>query len=74
MYSNSIDQTCKALGISTNSRLHIGCKLGLLALKINKDNPDNLRNLGNWDPKMQEKHYLPKLPMPIICIGRKKLV
>ena len=46
--------------------MHIGCKLGLFESEINKDNPNNLQNLGNWDPKKQEKHYLTKIPMKII--------
>ena len=65
-YSTAIDRTCKALGIATNSRMHIGRKLGSFESEINEDNSDDLRNLGNWDPKTQEKHYSTKLPMGII--------
>ena len=43
--------------------MHIGHKLGLLESEINKDNPDDLHNLGKWDLKTQEKHYLTKIPM-----------
>ena len=68
-YSNPIEQTCTTvLGISTTSQLYIGCKLGLFESEINKDNPDNLQNIGNYDLKIQEKkHYLTKIPMTIIC-------
>ena len=47
MYSRAIDQTCKALGIPTKGRMHIGWKLGLFKLEINEDSNDNLQNLGN---------------------------
>ena len=47
--------------------MHIGQKLGLFESEMDKDNSDNLQNLGNWNPKTQEKHYSTKLPMGIIC-------
>jgi len=33
---------------------------------MNEDSNEDLRILGNWDPKTQEKHYSTKLPMRII--------
>ena len=38
-------------------------KTGSFKFAINKDCPEDLWNPGNWDPKIQEKHYSTKLPM-----------
>ena len=56
-YVNLIVKTCLGLGISMKNLVHMGQKYGSFNLEINEDNPDDLQNLGNWDPKMQEKHY-----------------
>ena len=45
---HTIGQTCKVLGVSLKSCMQTGCKLGLLKLEINKDNPDELQAGSNF--------------------------
>jgi hypothetical protein len=65
---NPVNQSLDSLlGIHSNHFVHIGRMLGSFASKINEDDSEDLRRLGNWDPEIQEARYsITKLPMKII--------
>ena len=65
-YGTAIKGACKALGIPSAHFVHIGRVLGSCEAKINEDSSEDLRFLGNWDPKVQEQRYSTKVPMKII--------
>ena len=65
-YYTAIKEACKKLSIATNHFVHIGRVFGSFEAEIEGDSNEDLRWLGNWDPKMQEARYSTKLPMKII--------
>jgi hypothetical protein len=65
-YYSAVNQALNSLGIHSNHFVHIGRVLGSCASEIDEDDSEDLRRLGNWDPKMQEARYSTKLPMKII--------
>ena len=65
-YYNAIKTACHKLGIITKHYVHLGRVAGSILSEINEDGNEDLRILGNWDPKIQEKSYSNKLPMRIL--------
>ena len=65
-YYTAVNQALDSLGIHSNHFVHIGRVLGSCASEIEEDDSEDLRRLGNWDPKIQEARYSTKLPMKII--------
>lgn len=57
-YYNAMKQACIVLDIMTKHYARIGHVAGIFSLETN-----DLQILGNWDVKLQEKHYLNYLPM-----------
>ena len=47
-------------------QVHFGRVTGGCESDVNEDSNEDLRILGNWDPKTQEKHHSAKLPMRTI--------
>lgn len=63
VYSDVIGRVFKMLGVATNHTAHLGRILGPKKLEMLEFSQDEIRVLGNWDPKTQESTYSTKLPM-----------
>jgi hypothetical protein len=59
-------QVAHALGVSSKYTTHLGRVLGPKVLEMQELSPEEIRVLGNWDPKVQETMYSTKLPMRVI--------
>ena len=69
-YAKAIKHVLGSLGIKSSHWLHLGQVIGPKMLEMQEMKPDEIRQLGNWDPYMQEKRYSTKLPMkPMRAIG-----
>ena len=66
VYGDSIGRVFKVLNMRTKHTAHIGRKLGPKSLEMQEFSQDDIRILGNWDPKTQESTYSTKLPMAAI--------
>ena len=62
-YSRAIKDTLQELGMKSSHWVHLGRVTGPKKLELEEISPDEIRILGNWDPKIQEKSYSTKLPM-----------
>jgi hypothetical protein len=69
-YAKGVEAVLSKLGISSKHYLHLGRKLGPIALeKLDAESRD-IQQLGNWNPSTQEAAYSTKLPMrPIRALG-----
>lgn len=56
----------KTLGVATNHTAHLGRILGPKKLEMLEFLTDEIRVLGNWEPKTQESTYSTKLPMKVL--------
>ena len=65
-YSKAIKEVLNKLGIASNHWVHLGRTLGPKILEFLEIEAEEIRWLGNWDPKIQEKSYSLKLPMKAI--------
>ena len=65
-YSKAIKEVLNKLGIASNHWVHLGRTLGPKILEFLEIEAEEIRRLGNWDPKIQEKSYSLKLPMKAI--------
>lgn len=65
-YSNAIKEALSSLGLPTNKLLHLGRGLGPKILELLQIEQEDIRRLGNWDPRIQEKCYSTCLPMAAI--------
>lgn len=65
-YSKAIKQVLQKLSIASNHWVHLGRTLGPKILEFLEVEAEEIRRLGNWDPKIQEKSYSTKLPMKAI--------
>ena len=65
-YSNAIKDALSSLGLPTNKLLHLGRKIGPKILELINIQSEDIRRLGNWDPRIQEKCYSTCLPMAAI--------
>jgi hypothetical protein len=61
-YARAIKKVCADLMIPSNHWLHLGRQLGAKILEFLEELREEIRNLGNWDPKIQETSYSTKLP------------
>jgi hypothetical protein len=65
-YYQAMKKACAELGIPSAHFVHLGRVLGSCEFEMNEDSSEDLRFLGNWDPKVQEQRYSTKVPMKII--------
>jgi hypothetical protein len=65
-YGTAMGQVAHALGVSSKHTTHLGRVLGPKVLEMQEFSPEEIRVLGNWDPKVQESTYSTKLPMKVI--------
>jgi hypothetical protein len=65
-YQDSIKVICRDLGIATNHYLHLGRVMGAVELEQAEVESEAIRQLGNWDPKIQETRYSSKIPLKTI--------
>ena len=65
-YATAINDACKMLGIALFHAVHLGRIMGCFLSEIAEDSSEDLRWLGNWDPKVQEKAYSTKIPFTIL--------
>ena len=65
-YGKMVQKACTNLQIHSNHFVHIGRVMGSFESELDGDEHEDLRVLGNWDPKTQEKSYSTKLPMRIL--------
>jgi hypothetical protein len=69
-YARSIKKVLKALMIPSSHFVHLGRTLGPKILELLEEESEAIRQLGNWDPKIQETSYSTKLPLgPMRKIG-----
>jgi hypothetical protein len=62
-YAKSIKAVLFALGIAALHLVHLGRNLGPKILEMLEEESDSIRQLGNWNPSMQDASYSTKLPM-----------
>ena len=65
-YAQAVKAACDFHKIASNHCVHLGRVIGHKEGEMNGDDIEELRQLGNWDPKTQEKAYSNKLPMKVI--------
>jgi hypothetical protein len=61
-YANAIKKVCADLMIASRHWLHLGRQLGAKILEFLEELKEEIKNLGNWDPSIQETSYSTKLP------------
>jgi hypothetical protein len=62
-YAKAIKQVLLGLGIAAVHLVHLGRNLGPKLLEMLEEESDAIRQLGNWNPSMQDSCYSTKLPM-----------
>lgn len=62
-YGNSMKEVLQELLIMTNKRLHFGRKHGTIVLEYDELSSDDIKELGNWNPTIQQQRYSTKLPL-----------
>lgn len=65
-YAGAIRKVLDKLCIPSKHFVHIGRGMGPKILELNETEREEIRILGNWDPKIQETTYSSKLPMKAI--------
>ena len=65
-YAKAVKTVLKMLNIASNHWVHLGRGLGSKILELTETDREEIRVLGNWDPKMQDTVYSGKMPMPAI--------
>jgi hypothetical protein len=65
-YGKAIKEVLGKLGIASHHWVHLGRTLGPKILEVLEVEAETIRQLGNWDPKIQETSYSTKLPMKVI--------
>lgn len=65
-YAKAIKDVLGKLGLASNHWVHLGRTLGPKLLEVLEVEAEDIRILGNWDPKTQECSYSTKLPMKAI--------
>ena len=69
-YSKAVKLILQDLGIKSSHWVHLGRVTGPKKLEMEEVSPEDIRILGNWDPKIQERSYSTKLPMrPMRAMG-----
>jgi hypothetical protein len=62
-YAKAIKKVLLSLGIAALHLVHLGRNLGPKLLEMLEEESDAIRQLGNWNPSMQDSSYSTKLPM-----------
>jgi hypothetical protein len=62
-YAKAIKAVLLGLGIAAVHLVHLGRNLGPKLLEMLEEESDAIRQLGNWNPSMQDSCYSTKLPM-----------
>ena len=62
-YSKAMKDVLQYLGVTAGHLVHLGRVLGSKLLEMLEVESEAIRQLGNWDPKIQENSYSTKLPM-----------
>jgi hypothetical protein len=62
-YAKAIKAVLLGLGIAAIHLVHLGRNLGPKLLEMLEEESDAIRQLGNWNPSMQDSCYSTKLPM-----------
>lgn len=65
-YSKSMKSVLSNVGITSKHYVHLGRVLGPVYLEYMESESEDIRILGNWDPKTQESRYSTKIPMKAI--------
>lgn len=65
-YGKAMKQVLQHLLIPSNHWVHLGRVMGPKILEFLEAEAEEIRQLGNWDPKQQELCYSTKLPMRAI--------
>jgi hypothetical protein len=65
-YAKAIKDVLGKLGLASSHWVHLGRTLGPKLLELLELEAEEIRRLGNWDPKTQETCYSTKLPMKAI--------
>ena len=63
-YSKGMKSVLEVLSIPSKHWVHLGRTMGPKILEMLETESEEIRRLGNWDPKMQEARYSTKLPLP----------
>jgi hypothetical protein len=63
LYAKAIKQVLLSMGIAALHLVHLGRNLGPKLLEMLEEESDAIRQLGNWNPSMQDSCYSTKLPM-----------
>jgi hypothetical protein len=66
VYGAAMKEVLLSLGIHSKHWAHIGRVLGPKFLELQEAPQDDIRVMGNWDPKTQESTYSAKLPMKMV--------
>ena len=66
VYGGAMKEVLRGLGIQSKHWAHIGRVLGPKYLELHEAPQDDIRVMGNWDPKTQESTYSAKLPMKMV--------
>jgi hypothetical protein len=66
-YAKAIKKVCANLIIPSKHWLHLGRQLGATFLEFLEELCEEIRNLGNWDLKIQESSYSTELPWRPMC-------
>jgi Centromere DNA-binding protein complex CBF3 subunit, domain 2 len=62
-YGDAMSVVSKMLGLSSTHTTHLGRVLGPKVLEMMEFDSEEIRTLGNWDPKVQEVTYSTKVPL-----------
>lgn len=65
-YGTAMSVVAHSLGIDSKHTTHLGRVLGPKVLEMLEFDQDEIRILGNWDPKIQESTYSTKVPMKVL--------
>ena len=65
-YKKAIKSVLEELNVPSNHFVHLGRTLGPKLMEMLQMSSDEIRLLGNWEPKIQETSYSTKLPMKAI--------
>ncbi len=61
--AKAIKNVIQSLGFAAMHVVHLGRNLGTKLLEMLEEESDAIRQLGNWNPSMQDSSYSTKLPM-----------
>jgi hypothetical protein len=62
-YGVAMGNVAKLIGLASTHTTHLGRVLGPKVLEMLEFDSEEIRTLGNWDPKIQETTYSTKVPL-----------